>query len=64
MSDLERDMSYLKTYIATIQGIEMLEYYDSNYLSGSPASRGKEKIELLNVALKKVDEISRKLNLI
>lgn len=64
MSDLERELSFLKTEVAIVQGIIMLEFYDSNYLSGSPASRGKEKIERLNSALKNIDKISRMLNLI
>mgnify|MGYP001178166318 CR=1 FL=1 len=64
MSELERKLSFLKSYIATVQGIEILEYYDSNYLNGNPESRGKGKIELLNLALVTIDEISKKLNLI
>jgi len=64
MSELERDISFLKTYVATVQGIEILEYYDSNFLSGNNESRSKEKIEHLNLALKKIDEISEKLSLI
>lgn len=64
MSELERDISFLKTYVAIVQGIEILEYYDSNFLSGNNESRCKEKIEHLNLALKKIDEISKKLNLI
>lgn len=64
MSELEHDISFLKTYIAIVQGIEILEYYDSDFLSGNNESRYKEKIEHLNLALKKIDEISKKLNLI
>jgi len=64
MTDLEKEMSVLKSDIATVQGIIILEYYDSNFLSGNPETRGKEKIEYLNSALKKIDKISRMLNLI
>lgn len=64
MNELERDISFLKTYVAIVHGIEILEYYDSNFLSGNNESRCKEKIEHLNLALKKIDEISKKLNLI
>jgi hypothetical protein len=64
MSEIERDLSFLKTYIAIVQGIAILEYYDSNFLAGNNETRGKEKIEHLNLALKKIDEISKKLNLV
>lgn len=64
MSELEKEISSLKSYVATVQGIVMLEYYDSNHLSGNPESRGKQKIEHLNLALKQIDKVSKMLNLI
>lgn len=64
MNDIERDISFLKDYVSIVQGIEMLELYDSNFLSGDNVSICKAKIEHLNLALKKIDEISKKLNLI
>jgi len=64
MSDLERELSFLKSYVGVVYGIETLEYYDKNFLSGDNESRCKQKIEHLNLALKKIDEISKKLGLI
>jgi hypothetical protein len=64
MSDLERELSFLKSYVGVVYGIEILEYYDKNFLSGDNASRGKEKIEYLSQSLEKIDQISKKLGLI
>ncbi len=64
MDDLERDLRFLKSYVGTLMGIQMLEYYDKNFLSGSSERRNREQIELLNTSLKKIDEISKKLQLI
>lgn len=63
-NDLEREFAFLKDCIATAYGIAILEFYDKTYLTGDNASRGKEKIQLLNTALKKLDEITVKLNLV
>lgn len=56
--------SNLKGYIETIYGIEILEFCDKNYLCGNDCSKGKSKIETLNLALKKIDEICQELKLI
>lgn len=64
MSDLERELSFLKSYVGVVYGIEILEYYDKNYLSYDNEKNCKEKIEHLNLALKKIDEISKRFGLI
>ena len=64
MKEIERTLSFMKNDIATIYGIEILEYYDKNYLNGDNATRGKNKIEILNSILKQIDNLSKQLNLI
>ena len=53
----------LKTYIGIVLGVEMLEYYDKNFLSGNNESRTREKIVHLKLAMKQVDNIGAKLNI-
>ena len=53
----------LKTCIGIVLGVEMLEYYDKNFLSGDNEDRTREKIAHLKLAMKQVDNIGAKLNI-
>lgn len=60
---IAKELDFLKSYVSTLQGIELLEYYDSTRLSGNPKTRGREKMELCTVALKGIESISYELGL-
>ena len=53
--DIKRELEFIKTYVGTVLGVETLEFYDGNLLSGDIASRSKEKIVLLQNAINGLD---------
>jgi hypothetical protein len=55
--DIKRTLEFVKTYIGTVLGIETLEYYDGNFLSGDLASRSRSKMELLELSVKEISDV-------
>lgn len=52
-------LDVIKSYINMLQGIELLEYEDKNFLAGDNKSRAEEKIELLRCMQRNIVALQR-----
>jgi len=60
-NELNRDLSFLEDYINIALGMQTLEHYDSNYLSGDNTKRSREMLDILKLASEKLEEIKKEI---
>ena len=51
----------LEDYINIVLGMQTLEHYDSNYLSGDNTKRSREMLDILKLASEKLEEIKKEI---
>lgn len=59
-NELEKDLDFLEDYINVALGIQTLEHYDKNYLSGDNCTQSKAIIEHLKLASITLEKMKNK----